>query len=106
MVDAELEMGGLVERTESAAILEGDFSLMVDGLLKLTYLPQNTELLAGDLVVTSGKGGVYPSGLVVGAIQSIHADPSGMSRYAVVEPRAQLDTLIQVFVIKEFDIVE
>ncbi len=106
VVDAELEMGGLVERTESAAILEGDFSLMSQGRLKLSYLPENTELLAGDLVVTSGKGGVYPSGLVVGSIESIHTDPSGMSRYAVVAPRADLDHLIQVFVIKQFDIVD
>ena len=106
VVDAELEMGSLVERTESAAILEGDFSLMGQGRLKLSYLPENTELLAGDLVVTSGKGGVYPSGLVVGSIESIHTDPSGMSRYAVVAPRADLDHLIQVFVIKQFDIVD
>ncbi len=106
VVDAELEMGGLVERTESAGILEGDFALMTEGLLKLTYLPQNTELLAGDPVVTSGRGGVYPSGLRVGVIRSIHSDPSGMSRYAVITPWAGLEELVQVFVIKEFDIVE
>jgi len=106
VIDSELEMGGLAERTESAAILEGDFALMGDGLLKLSYLPENTELLSGDLVVTSGKGGVYPSGLVVGIIASIHTDPSGMSRYAIINPRANLNSLIQVFVIKEFDIVE
>ncbi|NCB62175.1 MAG: rod shape-determining protein MreC [Clostridia bacterium] len=106
VIDAELEMGGLVERTESAAIIEGDFALMTQGFLKLSYLPENTELLAGDLVVTSGKGGIYPSGLVVGAIESIHTDPSGMSRYAVVSPRAVIDRLVQVYVIKEFDIIE
>lgn len=106
VVDAELEMGGLVERTESAGILEGDFSLMGQGLLKLSYLPENTELISGDLVVTSGKGGIYPSGLVVGTIESIRTDPSGMSRYAEVKPRVDLDSLFQVFVIKDFDIVE
>lgn len=106
VVDTGIEMGALAERTESAAILEGDFSLMEEGRLKLSYLPENTELLAGDVIVTSGKGGTYPSGLVVGFIESIHTDPSGMSRYAVVEPQARLDSAYQVFVIKEFDIVE
>jgi rod shape-determining protein MreC len=67
---------------------------------------ENTELLAGDVVVTSGKGGVYPSGLVIGSIESIHTDPSGMSRYAIVEPAARLDSVYEVFVIKQFDIVE
>lgn len=105
-VDANLEMGGIVVRTDSTAMLEGDFALMQEGALKMTYLPENTELLTGDLVLTSGMTGTYPSGLVVGAIQSLHTDPSGMSRYAVLTPAADLDSLVEVFIIKEFDIVE
>lgn len=106
VVDATLEMGALLSRTESIAILEGDFTLMAQGRLKLTYLPESTELLTGDLVLTSGLGGNYPSDLVVGSIESIHTDASGMSRYAVIAPSADLDSLVQVFIIKEFDIVE
>lgn len=106
VVDANLEMGALVARTESTAILEGDFSLMAEGKLKLTYLPENTELITGDLVLTSSMGGNYPSGLVGGSIESIHTDASGMSRYAVIAPAADLGSLVQVFIIKDFDIVE
>lgn len=106
VVDANLEMGGFIARTDSAAILEGDFTLMEEGRLKLTYLPENTELLTGDLVLTSGMNGTYPAGLVVGSIDSIHTDASGMTRYAVLTPAADLDSLIQVFIIKDFDIVE
>ena len=106
VTDASLEMGGMIARTDSAAILEGDFTLMQEGKLKLSYLPENTEFLSGDLVLTSGRGEVYPSGLVVGTVEEIHTDPSGMTRYAVIQPRAKLDQLTQVFIIKEFDIVE
>lgn len=106
VVDANLEMGAFLSRTESIAILEGDFSLMADGRLKLTYLPENTELITGDLVLTSSMGGNYPSDLVVGSIESIHTDASGISRYAVIQPAADLDSLVQVFIIKDFDIVE
>ena len=106
VVDATLEMGALISRTESIAILEGDFSLMAQGELKLTYLPRDTELLTGDLVLTSGLGGNYPSDLVVGSIESIHTDATGMSRYAVIDPAADLDGLVQVFIIKGFHIVE
>lgn len=106
VIDAGLEMGGLVSRTAGAGILEGDFSLMSEGQLKLSYLPENTEFIAGDEVVTSGRGGVYPSGLLVGYISEIRSDPSGMSRYAVIDPAADLNDLIEVFVIKEFDIVD
>ena len=106
VVDANLEMGAFLSRTDSIAILEGDFALMAEGKLKLTYLPENTELITGDLVLTSSMGGNYPSDLVVGSIESIHTDASGISRYAVIAPAADLDSLVQVFIIKDFDIVE
>jgi rod shape-determining protein MreC len=106
VVDAEIEMGGTVGRTNSAAILEGDLALMGQGKLKLTYLPESTQLLSGDQVLTSGMGGVYPSGLVVGTIDEILTEASGMGRYAILTPATQLDELRQVFVITDFDIVE
>ena len=60
LVDSDTEMGGQLARTGGAAILEGDFALMGEGRLKLTYLPENSELIAGDLVTTSGRGGGDP----------------------------------------------
>lgn len=109
VVDVDLEMGGLIARTDGAAILEGDFELMGQGKLKLTYLPEDTQLLAGDAILTSGlvSGGTatYPSGLVVGYVEEVRSDDSGMSDYAVLTPATQLGTLEQVFVIKAFDMV-
>lgn len=106
VINTDIEMGGMVTRTYSAGILEGDFALMGEGRLKLSYLPDGAQLVSGDEVVTSGKGDVYPSGLVVGQVEGVFTDPSGMTRYAVVIPDVELDALIEVFVIKEFDIVE
>lgn len=106
VVDTDMEMGGMISRTNVAAILEGDFSLMSQKRLKLTYLPQDAELVAGDEVVTSGKGGVYPAGLMVGTVETVYSDPSGMTRYAVIAPKTDLSSLKQVFIIKSFDIVE
>lgn len=108
VVDTDIDMGGKVSRPggQAAAVLEGDFALMTQGRLKLSYLPEETLLRAGDLVLTSGRGGVYPPDLVVGSVESVQNDPSGMTRYAVVVPQADLGTLSQVFVIKSFDIVE
>lgn len=106
LINTGLEMGGIVTRTYSAGILEGDFALMAEGKLKLSYLPSSAQLVSGDEVLTSGKGEVYPSGLVVGQVEGVFTDPSGQSRYAVVVPSADLEELIQVFIIKDFDIVE
>ena len=106
IINTDIEMGGLVTRTYSAGVLEGDFSLMSQGKLKLNYLPEGAQLVSGDEVLTSGKGDVYPSGLVVGRVEGVFTDPSGMTRYAVITPDVDLSSLIEVFVIKDFDIVE
>ena len=106
IIDTNIEMGGLVTRTYSAGVLEGDFTLMGQGRLKLSYLPEGAQLVSGDEVLTSGKGDVYPSGLVVGRVEGVFTDPSGMTRYAVVVPDVDLSSLIEVFVIKDFEIVE
>jgi len=106
VLNTDIEMGGIVTRTYSAGILEGDFALMGQGRLKLSYLPEGAQLVSGDEVVTSGKGDIYPSGLVVGQVEGVFTDPSGMTRYAVVIPNVDLGSLIEVFIIKDFDIIE
>lgn len=106
LVDADTEMGGQIARTGGAAILEGDFALMGEGKLKLTFLPENSQLMSGDLVTTSGRGGVYPSGLPAGHVEEVRTDASGVTQYAVLVPETDLDSLKQVFIIKDFTIVE
>lgn len=106
VINTDINMGGMVARTYSAGILEGDFTLMAEGCLKLSYLPDGAQLVSGDEVLTSGKGGIYPSGLVVGQVDGVFTDPSGQTRYAVIRPAVDLNSLIEVFIIKEFDIVE
>lgn len=106
IINTDTQMGGIVNRTYSAGVLEGDFSLMNQGKLKLNYLPEGAQLVSGDEVLTSGRGEVFPSGLVVGQVEGVFTDPSGQTRYAVIQPAVQLDSLIEVFVIKDFEITE
>lgn len=106
IINTETEIGGIVTRTYSAGVLEGDFALMNEGKLKLNYLPEGAQLVTGDEVLTSGRGEVFPSGLEVGRVEGVFTDPSGQTRYAVVAPSVALDSLIEVFVIKDFEITE
>ena len=62
--------------------------------------------MSGDEVLTSGRGDMFPSGLPVGRVEEVFTEPSGKTRYAVVVPSAALDSLIEVFVIKDFEIAE
>lgn len=102
ILDPDVEVGGRIARTDDSAILEGDFSLMLDGLLKLSYLPLDTQLVSGDQVVTSGLGGVYPQGLTVGTIRILHTEADGVSRYAEIEPAADIANIRYVYVITDY----
>ncbi len=106
LVDPHIELGGMVSRTYATGILQGSYSLISEGKLLLSYLSDDAQLLPGDEVVTSGMGEQYPSGLVVGTVEGLFDDPSGTSRYATIIPTANLDDLIQVFVIKDFQVEE
>lgn len=61
------------------------------GQLSLPYLPQNSDVVAGDLLVSSGLGGVYPPGYPVGKITSVAHDPSQPLLSVAAEPLAALD---------------
>ena len=106
VINTDIEMGGICVRTDCAGILEGDFALMSQGRLKLSYLPDDAQLRPGDQILTSGQGDIYPPDLVVGRVEELRSDPSGMMRYAVLKPQARLDSMVEVFIIKEFDVVE
>ena len=106
VTDTDTELGARLFRTGDAVIAEGDFTLMRQNRLKVTYLPADTALLVGDYIVTSGLGGYYPSDLVIGTVESVEADDNGLAQYAVLAPMLEFDALTELFLIKSFDIVE
>ena len=105
LVDTDTSLGARVFRTKDLCVAQGDFSLMEDNRLRLDYLPADCKLLTGDLVVTSGLGDYYPSGLVIGSIEDVLMDDSGAASYASVAPAANFAGLTEVFVLKSFEIV-
>lgn len=61
------------------------------GQLSLPYLPQNADVVAGDLLVSSGLGGVYPPGYPAGRVTAVERDPSQPLLTVTAEPMAALD---------------
>lgn len=106
VLDPSTSIGATVDETGDAAILTSDLDGMSQGRCRLSYVDVEATLSPGDTVLTSGLGGVFPAGIAVGTVLEEGTTTSGMERYAVVEPSAQLSELEQVFVIKSFDIVE
>lgn len=106
VIDTDSQIGALVFRTGSPGVAAGDLYCMTEGKLTLTYLSDEDSLIHGDLVVTSGLGGYYPAGLTIGTVEDVRTDDSGLIRYGVVAPRADLNALDEVFVITDFTVVE
>ena len=106
VIDTDTELGARVFRTQEVAVAEGDLALMGEGKLKLSYLSADAQLLSGDVVTTSGLGGFYRGGLVIGTVESVRTGDDGLAQYAVLAPAARLGELSEVFIIKDFDIVD
>ena len=69
------------------------------GQLSLPYLPQNSDVVAGDLLVSSGLGGVYPPGYPVGRITAVGRDPSQPLLSVAAEPLAALDRAPEILLV-------
>ena len=103
LVDTDTSLGAKVFRTDDLGVAQGNFSLMSQNRLRLDYLSADCDLLGGDLVVTSGLGGFYPSGLVIGSVEEMQRDDSGASSYAILVPSVDFSSLQQVVVLRSFD---
>ena len=106
IIDSSIDVGALVGEAGSVGMCVGDFALMQDGCLKLTYLSENAQLVEGEAVLTSGKGSYIPQGLIIGYIRSVLSEASGQTLYGVIEPACDLGQLSQVFIITDFRIQE
>ena len=103
LVDTDTSLGAQVFRTGDLGLAQGNFSLMGEDRLRMEFLPADCTLLGGDLVVTSGLGGYYPAGLVIGSVAEVQQDDSGATSYAILDPAVDFDELTEVFVIRSFD---
>lgn len=106
VIDTDFSMGVLIYNTSETAVAEGELSLMKQGYLRLTYIPADSELRTGDLILTAGLGGTYPKGLTIGTVAIVELDVSGLTNYAVIKPSADIYSISAIYVIKDFDITE
>ena len=91
--------------TVSATISTAQESILIKGTInnneqiKATSIPANATILQGDAVVTSGLGGIYPKGILIGTIKDIVNTKNQTDRYANVETATNFNTLQSVLVI-------
>ena len=106
LIDVDMSVGAFVGATGNSGMVVGEYSFMREKTAKLTYLADGAQIFVGDDVLTSGSGGAFPTGLMIGTLTAVQTEAGGQSEYGIVEPQANLDSLVQVFVIKDFTVVE
>ena len=102
----EVDATGVVEIGANAGVsatATGDFSFMRSGLLMLDYIDDDITLLRSAPIVTSGAGGVFPPGMLVGEIDAVFPHANGIGRFATIRPIREINTISTVFVITEFE---
>lgn len=102
VLDSALGISATVASTGYNGVVEGALATGSEGLLRMNYLPTDSVLRNNDQVLTTGST-VYPRGLIIGYITDANFDQTGVAKYALLKPAADLDDLEQVFIITDFN---
>ncbi len=103
VLDPRVNVGAFESGTKEYGYVSGDSALYGSGLSKLYGLDASTSVVKGGIVCTSGAGGVFPNGLIIGEIVSVKNDDVTAAYYAEVKPFCMPDDITNVFVITAFD---
>lgn len=97
LTDQNAGVGARVQRAASRAVgvCKGNNTRLV----LMVYLPVDADIRSGDVIVTSGLGGIYPPGLVIGTVVDVRADEGSSLKSARVRPRVDVDRLEEVYVL-------
>lgn len=68
-------------------------------LCRMNFINKDADVRVGDEVSTSGLGGVFPKGLLVGRVSKVYRGPSGLYQYADIVPAVDLGNLDIIFLI-------
>lgn len=102
ILSPEINVGAVEIRTKEPGNLTGDITLADKGFAKLELLPKTTEIKKGDIIVTAGTSGHYPPDLVIGTVEDITLEESGITASASIKPVSDIYNIKHVFILTDF----
>lgn len=88
----------ILNTDETIGLIEGKEGF----LLRMGFIPQRIELKESDVVVTSGLDGVFPQGLIIGAIESIEKNETAAFQEAFIQPFYDPNEFTNVLILDPF----
>ena len=105
VLDSTLEVSANIASSGYNGMVTGDYIEGRKDMLRMDYLPSSAVIRNNDEVVTTGSM-VYPKNLILGHVVDAVFDDTGVAKYAILEPAAQIGSLEQVFVLTSFATTE
>ena len=99
IIDTASNVSANISNVQDSVILKG--TLNSTDILRATYIPADSTILQGDEVVTSGLGGIYPKGILIGNVKSVINTQNEADKYAEIEVSTDFSSLETVLVITE-----
>jgi rod shape-determining protein MreC len=95
ILDGNSAVDAFIQRSRARGVLVG----LGRELCILKYVQRNEDVQVGDKVISSGMGGVFPKGLLVGTVQEVVRGSSGLFQRVEVEPAVNFSRLEEVMVV-------
>ena len=102
VLDSSLEISATSAASGHSGMVQGGYASGLDGLLRMNYLPSSATIRNHDQVVTTGST-VYPRNLILGHVVDAGFDDTGVAKFALLQPAADVRSLEQVFIITEYN---
>ena len=99
ILDPRSAVGAIIQRPESRVIGIMQGSVGVQTLAKMLNIPRDADVVVGDNVLTSGYGGLYPKGIVIGEVVEVTNEAGGLLKYATVKTAVDFYRIEEVLVI-------
>jgi rod shape-determining protein MreC len=94
LLDRQSAVDGTVQRSRARGIVRGQGG----DALAFEFVVRGGDVRVGDVVITSGLGGVYPKGLRIGRVTDVSDPGARLIQTATIEPAVDFGRLEQVFV--------
>ena len=103
VLDSSLEISATIASSGYNGMVKGGYATGLDGYLRMNYLPSSAVIRNNDQVVTTGST-VYPRDLVLGYVIDAGFDTTGVAKFALLQPAANINALEQVFILTNYNL--
>ena len=101
IIDSRSAAAGVIERSRDQGIVQGSRDAeSANPLCRLEFLPNDADIIPGDVVLSSSLGGIFPKGMVLGEVREVIYE-SGTVSYATVSPAVDFRHIEEVLIITE-----